>query len=106
VDEKAREVILTIHWQGGQHSQLRIRKPRTGEHSRRTTEEALAVIRSMSCRWSDKDIAASLNRMGMRTGQGFTWNANRVSSVRREHGIHAYRSAEKTGEWLTLSETA
>ena len=106
VDEKAREVILTIHWQGGQHSQLRVRKPRSGEHSRRTTEEALAVIRSMACRWPDQDIAASLNRMGMRTGQGMTWNAQRVSSLRREHGIHAYRSAEKNGEWLTMSEAA
>jgi hypothetical protein len=106
VDEKAGEVIFTIHWQGGQHSELRVRKPRTGEHSRRTTDEALAVIRSMSCRWSDQNIAASLNRMGMRTGQGLTWNANRVSSVRREHGIHAYRSAENNGEWLTLSEAA
>ena len=106
VDEEAREIILTIHWQGGQHSELRIRKPKTGEHGRRTSEEALAVIRSMSCRWSDQDIAASLNRMGMRTGQGMTWNAQRVSTVRREHGIHAYRSAEKNGEWLTLSEAA
>jgi excisionase family DNA binding protein len=106
VDEKSREVILTIHWQGGQHSQLRIRKPRAGEHGRRTSAEALAVMRSMSCRWSDQDIAASLNRMGMRTGQGMTWNAQRVSTVRREHGIHAYRSAEKSGEWLTMSEAA
>ena len=106
VDEKGREIILTIHWQGGQHSQLRVRKPKTGEHGRRTSEEALAVIRSMSCRWSDQDIAASLNRMSMRTGQGMTWNAQRVSSVRREHGIHAYRSAEKNGEWLTMSEAA
>jgi hypothetical protein len=106
VDEKRCEIILTIHWQGGQHSQLRIRKPRTGEHGRRTSEEALAVIRSMSCRWSDQDIAASLNRMGMRTGQGMTWNAQRVSTVRREHGIHAYRSAEKNGEWLKMSEAA
>jgi hypothetical protein len=106
VDEEAREIILTIHWQGGQHSELRVRKPRTGEHGRRTSEEALAVIRSMSCRWSDQDIAASLNRMGTRTGQGMTWNAQRVSTVRREHGIHAYRSAEKNGEWLTMSEAA
>ncbi len=106
VDEKGCEIILTIHWQGGQHSQLRIRKPKTGEHGRRTSEEALAVIRSMSCRWSDQDIAASLNRMAMRTGQGMTWNAQRVSTVRREHGIHAYRSAEKNGEWLTMSEAA
>ena len=35
-----------------------------------------------------------------------TWNAQRVCSVRREHGIHAYRSAEKNGEWLTMSEAA
>jgi excisionase family DNA binding protein len=106
VDEKAREIILTIHWQGGQHSQLRIRKPGSGEHGRRTTEEALAVFRSMSSRWPDQDIAASLNRMGMRTGQGMTWNSSRVSSLRRDHGIYAYRSAEKNAEWLTMCEAA
>ena len=106
VDEAAREVILTIHWRGGQHSQLRVRKPKTGEHGCRTPEAALAVMRSMATRWSDEDIAASLNRMGMPTGQGKTWTAHRVSSVRRVNGIHAYRSAEKTGEWLTMSEAA
>jgi hypothetical protein len=106
VDEATREVILTIHWQGGQHSQLRIRKPRSGEHGCSTSDEALAVIRSMATRWSDQDIAASLNRMGMRTGQGKTWTAHRVSSIRRVRDIHAYRSAEKDGEWLTMSEAA
>ena len=55
---------------------------------------------------SDEDIAASLNRMGMPAGQAKTWTAHRVSSVRRVNGIHAYRSAEKTGEWLTMSEAA
>ena len=106
VDEDAREVLLTIHWRGGQHSQLRVRKPKSGEHGCRTPEEALAVMRSMATRWSDEDIAASLNRMGMPTGQGKTWTAHRVGSLRRVHGIHAYRSAEKCGEWLTMSEAA
>ncbi|WP_366929097.1 recombinase family protein [Pandoraea sp.] len=106
VDETAREVILTIHWQGGQHSQLRIRKPKTGEHGCSTSDEALAVIRSMATRWSDQDIAASLNRMGIRTGQGKTWTAHRVNSVRRVRDIHAYKSAEKDGDWLTMSEAA
>jgi hypothetical protein len=106
VDEAARDVILTIHWQGGQHSQLRIRKPRTGEHGCSTSDEALAVIRSMATRWSDQDIAASLNRMGIRTGQGKTWTAHRVSSIRRVRDIRAYRSAEKNGEWLTMFEAA
>jgi DNA invertase Pin-like site-specific DNA recombinase len=104
VDEATREVVLVIHWQGGQHSELRVRKPMTGEHGCRTPDEALAVMRSMAARWSDEDIAASLNRMGMRTGQGKSWTAKRVSSLRRVHGIHAYRSAEKDGEWLTMAE--
>jgi excisionase family DNA binding protein len=106
VDDTKREVVLTIHWRGGQHSQLGIRKPKTGEHGCRTPEAALAVMQSMASRWSDEDIAASLNRMGMPTGQGKTWTAHRVSSVRRVNGIHAYRAAEKDGEWLTMSEAA
>jgi excisionase family DNA binding protein len=106
VDEAAREVVLTIHWRGGQHSQLRVRKPKTCAHGCRTPEAALAVMRSMASRWSDEDIATSLNRMGMPTRQGKTWTAHRVSSVRRVNGIHAYRSAEKTGEWLTMTEAA
>jgi hypothetical protein len=87
VDDKARDVVLTVHWRGGQHSQLRVRKPRAGEHGCATTEDALAVMRSMAGRWSDEHIAASLNRMGLPTGQGKTWTAHHVSSVRRVRGI-------------------
>ncbi|HEY2132982.1 MAG TPA: hypothetical protein VGH36_08415 [Acetobacteraceae bacterium] len=106
IDEQAREIVLLIHWKGGQHSELRLRKPRTGEHECSTSDEALAVIRSMASRWSDQDIAATLNRMGLPTGQGKTWTAHRVSSIRRVRGIHAYKSAEKDGTWLTLREAA
>jgi hypothetical protein len=42
VDDDARDVILTIHWRGGQHSELRVRKPRAEEHGCATTEDALA----------------------------------------------------------------
>ncbi|MER9871402.1 recombinase family protein [Mesorhizobium sp. M0136] len=106
VDDAVRDVVLMIHWRGGQHSELRVRKPQAGEHGCATTEDALAVMRSMAGRWSDEHIAASLNRMGLPTGQGKTWTAHRVSSVRRVRGIHAYRSAEKDGEWLTMTEAA
>jgi DNA invertase Pin-like site-specific DNA recombinase len=104
IDEAAGEIVLVIHWKGGQHSELRVQ--RTGEHGCSTPEQALAVMRSMAGRWSDQDIAASLNRMGMPTGQGNTWTAHRVSSLRRVRGIHGYRSAEKNGEWLTLRDAA
>ena len=106
IDEQAREIVLIIHWKGGQHSELRLRKPQSGEHECRTSDEALAVIRSMASRWSDQDIAATLNRMGLPTGQSKTWTAHRVGSIRRVRGIHAYKSAEKDGTWLTLLEAA
>jgi DNA invertase Pin-like site-specific DNA recombinase len=106
VDEPAQEIVLIIHWKGGQHSELRLRKPCTGEHDCSTSDEALAVIRSMATRWSDQDIAATLNRMGLPTGQGKTWTAHRVGSIRRVRNIHAYKSAEKDGTWLTLREAA
>jgi excisionase family DNA binding protein len=106
VDEATREVVLTIHWRGGQHSSLRVRKPKTGEHGCRTPEEALAVMARMATRFSDADIAATLNRMGVRTGQRKTWTAHRVGSIRKVHGMHAYRSAEKDGAWLTMREAA
>ena len=106
VDDESREVVLTIHWRGGQHSQLRVRKPRTGEHGSKTSDEALAVMRNMAGRWSDDHIAASLNRMGMRTGQDKTWTAKRVSSIRRVNGIHAHLPAYKDGTWCTMLEAA
>lgn len=83
-----------------------MRKPQSGEHGCATTEDALAVMRSMAGRWPGEHIAASLNRMGMPTGQGKTWTAHRVASVRRVRAIHAYKSADKEGEWLTMTEAA
>ena len=59
VDEAARDVILTVHWRGGQHSQLRVRKPKGGEHGCRTPDEALAVIRSIAARWPDSPLTKS-----------------------------------------------
>jgi len=106
IDEQAREVVLVIHWHGGQHSELRVAKPRSGEHGCRTSDEAVEVIRAMAGQWSDEHIAASLNRMGMPTGQGKTWTAHRVSSLRRVRGIHAYKPAEGDGQWLTMSQAA
>ncbi len=106
LDESSGEIVLTVRWRGGQHSELRVRKPRTGEHRRHTSEEAHAVIRSMAGKWPDEQIAASLNRMRLRTGQDQSWTARRVQSFRGKHKIRAYRSATDDSGWLTMSEAA
>ena len=106
IDETRGEIVLAIHWKGGQHTELRTKKPKTGEHGAKTSDEALGVIREMAGRWSDEAIAACLNRMGMRTGQGKTWNAKRVSSIGRVNGIDGYLSADKAGPYRTMTEAA
>jgi hypothetical protein len=106
IDKAAQEIVLIIHWKGGRHSELRLRKPRAGEHGCCTSDDALAIVRQMAGHWSDQNIAATLNRMGLPTGQGKTWTAHRVRSIRAVRDIHAYKSAEKDGTWLTLREAA
>ena len=106
IDDAKREIIMTVHWRGGQHSELHIKKPATGEHSRRASDDALALVREMAGRWSDEHIAATLNRMRFKTGQGFSWDAHRVGSYRRKHEIHGYESAIKDGHCLTMVEAA
>jgi hypothetical protein len=106
VDHESREVVLVIHWRGGHHSELRVRKPRSGEHTKSASVEADQLIRDMAMRWSDEHVAATLNRMGLETGQGMTWTARRVESHRRNHDIVGYESAIKDGTCLTMSEAA
>ncbi len=106
VDETSREVVLVIHWKGGQHSSVRVRKPKSGETECVTSGKAIDIIRSMAGRWSDGHIAASLNRMGLRTGRNNTWNAKRVNAARHIHGIDGCLSANKSGEWCTMLEAA
>ena len=49
---------------------------------------------------------SSLKPISRWSKENSTRTVHRVSSVRRVNGIHAYRSAEKNGEWLTMSEAA
>lgn len=106
LDEETREIVLVVHWHGGHHSEHRMKKPRTGEHTKSASVEADTVIRDMAAKWSDEHVAATLNRMGLITGQGLTWTAKRVSSHRRTHGIDGYESKTKDGRCLTMTEAA
>jgi len=104
--EKARLRVL-IHWQGGQHSELSLRKRRAGEHRWTTSDATVDLIRQLARRMSDKQIAAQLNRFGIETAKGHTWTRIRVGNFRTIHEIPNYSPGEREarGE-LTLEEAA
>ncbi len=106
VDEKASEVVLLLHWAGGRHSELRVKKNATGKHRRCTAVETIDVIRRMAGRFSDQQIAATLNRLGPRTGTDHTWTEGRVRSARHYHQLPSYDAKRQDGRILTLEEVA
>jgi len=91
VDEKSREVVLLIHWAGGRHSELRAKKFETGRSRRCTDPEAIEVLRQMAGKFSDQQIAATMNRLRLRTGVGNSWNMMRVRSARSYYHLPAFR---------------
>lgn len=106
VDQEKREVIMLIHWMGGRHSELRIQKRKRGHNGRATSVEALDVIRRMTGRFSDEQIAATLNRIGMKTGTGCTWNQQRIAAYRYSHQLRPDNPAGAQGNALTMEQAA
>lgn len=105
VDEQKQEVVLVIHWAGGRHSELRVPKLKTGHHGRCTKTEAVDLVRQMAGGYTDEEIALTLNRIGLRTGAGNTWNETRVRSLRQYLKLPVCRVEQRTGQ-LNLQRAA
>jgi DNA invertase Pin-like site-specific DNA recombinase len=93
VDTGSSEVVLMVHWAGGRHTELRVRRPKSGEHGRRTETEALEIVKQMAGQFPDELIAGTLNRLGLKTGAGNPWKKNRVCSLRSRLGLPTYDPA-------------
>ena len=106
LDEKSGEIVLVIHWAGGRHSELRVKKNETGKHRRCTNVDAIGIIRQMAERFSDEQIAATLNRLGLKTGAGNTWNEARVRSARQYQQLPTFDPSHPGNNSLTLREAA
>jgi DNA invertase Pin-like site-specific DNA recombinase len=106
VDQDKEEIVLLIHWAGGRHSELRIKKNSTGHHQRCTSVEAVEVVRQMSGKFPDEEIAATLNRLGLRTGASNTWNVQRVYALRHYHDLPNNKVSHARTDVVTLQEAA
>jgi DNA invertase Pin-like site-specific DNA recombinase len=106
VDEKTNEIVLVIHWAGGRHSELRVAKNKIGHHGHANKMEVLDIVRQMASQYSDEQIAATLNRLKLRTGWNNTWNKQRVHDLRNKLELAAFDEARANRKILTLEQTA
>jgi hypothetical protein len=95
--DAANEVVFLIHWTGGRHSELRVPRVKTGCGPTGAAPSAVEAIRKLASRWSDREIAVSLNRMRCKTGDGETWTTVRVRAMRERLGIPERRQSPDDG---------
>jgi DNA invertase Pin-like site-specific DNA recombinase len=93
-------IEMVLHWQGGDHTALKLRRNGVGKHRWTIPEDTLSLIRELARLMPDQQIAQLLNRAGRPTGRGNGWTVARVRSFRHHHGIAVYRE----GEWAERGE--
>jgi DNA invertase Pin-like site-specific DNA recombinase len=107
VNSQGDSVHLVLHWQGGDHTELHIKKTPIGQHRHVTSAETIELIRSLARLQSDERIAATINRLGHRTAHGQTWNAMRICAIRNGHDIAVYSDGERQARGdMTVDEAA
>jgi Helix-turn-helix domain len=101
------QIQLLLHWQGGDHTRLTVRKNRRGQTRWTVEPETIDLIRACARLMPDKAIAGMRNRTGRRTGRLNGWTQSRVRGFRNAHGIAVYVDGEwaERGE-VTLTEAA
>ena len=93
-------IAMVLHWQGGDHTALKLRMNTVGKHRWTVPQDTLTLVRELARQMPDKQIARLLNRAGKPTGRGNGWTEVRVRSFRHHHEIAVYRP----GEWAERGE--
>ena len=100
-------IKLRLHWQCGDHTELTVRKNRTGRHRWTTDAETCDIVKELARLMPDRSIASFLNRAGKWTGKGNPWTEARVRGFRTYRRIAVYREGERQERnELTLQEAA
>jgi hypothetical protein len=107
LDAEAGILNLLIHWKGGVHTELRVRRRRRGEHGNATSTDIVDAIRALALVCTDESIALFLNRNGRTTGLRNPWSAGRVTSLRKSHRIPAHsEQRQRDAGWMNLTQAA
>jgi hypothetical protein len=104
--DDAKEVVLTIHWTGGRHTEIRVSRISTGRYPEDRHPSPVEVIRNLGGQWPDRELAVTMNRMRCRSTDGGTWTAMRVRELRERMGIAPFDPPQVREKTIRVDETA
>ena len=102
-DQEPSMYRVYLHWAGGVHTEFTIARNKTGQHGRSADHNVIELVAELAKVCPDKAVAAILNRLGYKTGQGRSWNASRVAGLRGYHEIPVFQHQD---DWVTQEQAA
>lgn len=100
-------LALVIHWQGGDHTEMTVKKNKIGQTRWTVEADVVDLVRVLARQLPDMAIAAILNRSGKLTGRGATWTRTSVCGLRKTNNIPVYLDGERAERGqVTLDEAA
>ena len=105
VDVDEHDILLVVHWKGGIHTEVAVRRRRRGNNRGQTPADVTEAVRLLARVSSDDHIARALNASGIPTARGNPWTRELVRSLRSSHAIPVC-TREGDAEWLTLAGAA
>lgn len=106
IDEAANEAVLLVHWTGGRHTELRVRRVKQGRYPPDRVPVAVDALRKLAGHLPDKEIAVALNRMRCKTNDGETWTTVRVREMRERLGIPEHTQRQDNDQMICLTKAA
>jgi len=105
IDDERSMIVLQVHWMGGVHTNLEVRRNKTGEHNRSTDKSVVEIVAQLAKQLPDRSIAPILNKLRLKTGAGNNWTRDRVRVLRNYNDIPAYQP-NGSQQLLTLAQAA
>jgi hypothetical protein len=106
LDDAAHEAVVTVHWTGGRHTEIRVARTRTGRYPDDRHPSPVEVIRKLGGQWPDRDLAVTMNRMRCKTGDGESWTTVRVRALRERLGIDGFDPTIPRPKTISVDKTA
>ncbi|MDB5971723.1 MAG: serine recombinase [Hydrocarboniphaga sp.] len=106
LDDASNEAVVTVHWVGGRHTEIRVARVRCGRYPEDRYPSAVEVLRKLGGQWSDRELAVTMNRMRCKSSDGQSWTTVRVRQMRERLDIAAFDPAVPTDKMISVGETA
>ena len=106
LDDKSNEAVVTLHWNGGRHTEVRVARVRTGRYPVDRHPSPVEVIRKLGGQWPDRQLAVTMNRMRCKSSDGESWTTVKVRVLRERLQVPEFDEHAPRVKSISVDETA